>query len=114
MRDSDYGDPYPIVTVERDDGTEVAFHGFHTIARRELANKRPQVGDTIGIAYHGCADAKPGMSGAELYKIIVERDGTPPPIDWGAVAPAEGGNEEQPAQAEGSQYEQPQLDDVPF
>ena len=79
MRDSDYGDPYPIVTVERDgDGTELAFHGFHTIARRELAKKRPQVGDRIGIAYFGRGEpSKPGMSGAELYKIVVERDDQP-------------------------------------
>ncbi len=86
LRDSDYGDPYPIVTVEREDGTEAAFHGFHTVARRELAKKRPQVGDRIGIGYHGKAEpAKPGMSGAELYKIVVERDETPA-IDWEQVA----------------------------
>ena len=86
LRASDYGDPYPIVTVQRDDGTEVAFHGFHTVARRELAKKRPQIGDKIGIAYFGKGEpAKPGMSGAELYKVIVEQ-AEPPSVDWDAVA----------------------------
>ena len=58
-RDSDYGDePYPIVTVETDDGNELACHAFHTVARNELAKQRPVVGERIGIAYHGKADGK--------------------------------------------------------
>ncbi len=95
MRDSDYGDPYPIVTVETDDGAELAFHGFHTVARRELAKKKPQIGDRIGIAYHGKGEpAKAGMSGAELYKIIVEREESP--VDWDAVAAADPGPDTDP------------------
>ena len=32
-RDSEYDDPpYPIVTVETDDGEELAFHAYHTVA----------------------------------------------------------------------------------
>lgn len=87
LRESEYGAPYPIVTIETDDGVELAFHGFHTVARRELAKQRPQVGDRIGIAYHGRGEpSRPGMSGAELYRIIVER-AEPEPVDWGAVDP---------------------------
>jgi hypothetical protein len=86
MRDSDYGDPYPIIEVETDEGGQFAFHGFHTIARRELAKKQPQVGDRIGIKYYGRGEpAKPGMSGAEKYKILVEK-AEPKPVDWSEVA----------------------------
>jgi hypothetical protein len=86
LRSSDYGDPYPVVTVGRDDGSEVAFHGFHTVARRELAKTRPQIGGQIGIAYFGkAAPTKPGMSGAELYKILVEQ-AERQPVDWDAIA----------------------------
>ena len=69
-RDSAYGDePYPIVTVETDDGNELAFHAFHTVARNELAKQRPAIGDRIGIAYHGKQDGK----NYESYRVIVER-----------------------------------------
>jgi hypothetical protein len=104
LRDSDYGDDkYPIVTVMRDDGSEAAFHGFHTVARRELAKRKPQVGDRIGIAYFGKAEPKkPGMSGAELYKVIVEQ-AEPQPLDWDAVdAGAETAEERGEAEADDS------------
>lgn len=96
VRDGGYGE-YPIVTVVGDDGVEHAFHGFHTVAQRELARQRPEPGDTIGVAYHGRDEAK----GYERYRVIVERaatdDGGP---DWdtiGAQADAELGDEEPPA-----------------
>jgi hypothetical protein len=80
-RDSDFGDePYPIVTVLTDTGDERAFHGFHTVARNELAKQRPKVGERIGIAYHGLSD-----KGYERYRIIVERDETPS-LDWDRYA----------------------------
>ena len=79
-RDSAYGDePYPIVTVETDDGNELAFHAFHTVARNELAKQRPVVGERIGIAYHGKKDGK----NYESYRVIVERtESEPKAIDW--------------------------------
>jgi hypothetical protein len=76
-RDNEYGS-YPIVTVRTDDGTELAFHAFHTVARNELAKQRPQIGDRIGIAYHG----KPKGKTYEAYRIIVERDEQPKQLDW--------------------------------
>ncbi len=111
MRESDYGEPYPIVTVERDDGTEVAFHGFHTVARRELKKKQPQVGDRIGIGYHGRGEAaKAGMSGAELYKIIIQRE-EKPTVDWSAVPDDEETDSE--TRAKLTEWEEAG-DDIPF
>jgi hypothetical protein len=79
-RDSAYGDePYPIVTVETDDGSELALHAFHTVARNELAKQRPVVGDRIGIAYYGMKDGK----SYESYRVIVEKaESEPKTIDW--------------------------------
>lgn len=84
-RETEYGDePYPIITVAAEEGstqegemvrpgTELAWHGFHTIARREIAKQRPMVGDHIGIAYHGPAEKAPaGFSPAERWRVIVE------------------------------------------
>jgi len=80
-RASDYddGSPYPIVTVENDDGQELAFHAFHTVARNELGKQRPQIGDRIGIAYHG----KPEGKSYESYRVIVEHaEPQAKAIDW--------------------------------
>lgn len=80
-RTSDYDDgaPYPIVTVETDDGQELAFHAFHTVARNELGKQRPQLGDRIGIAYHG----KPEGKSYESYRVIVEHaEPQAKTLDW--------------------------------
>ncbi len=112
VRHSDYGDPYPIVTVQRDDGTEAAFHGFHTVARRELAKQKPQIGDEIGIAYLGKGEpTKPGVSGAELYRIIVER-AEPQPINWDALADVD--DADTPAAPAAAAATATPDDDIPF
>jgi hypothetical protein len=85
-RESEYGEgPYPIVTVAAEEGstqdgepirpgTEIAWHAFHTMARSEVARKRPQVGNHVGIAYHGPAEkAPPGMNPPELWRLLVDK-----------------------------------------
>lgn len=85
-RENEYGS-YPIVTVLTDEGAELAFHAFRTVAKNELAKQRPQVGDRIGIVYLG----KPEGKDYELYRIKVERDEQSKSIDWDkhASEPAE-------------------------
>jgi hypothetical protein len=83
-RESTYDEqPYPIVTVLTSDGNEHAFHGFHTVPRRELARLRPRLGERIGIVYHGRHPR-----GYEHYTIKLERDPTAP--DWERIAAAAG------------------------
>jgi hypothetical protein len=82
-RENEYGS-YPIVTVRTNSGDEFAFHAFRTVAKNELAKARPQVGDKIGIAYHG----KPAGKDYELYRVIVERDDQPT-MDWDKHAAAD-------------------------
>jgi hypothetical protein len=92
-RDSEYGDPYQIVTVLDDDGTEFAVHCFHTMLRQEVERKQPKVDDRIAVAYHGLGEAKPGMQPPHRYRLIVERNDTasePVPLEAAVEAQAGG------------------------
>ncbi len=61
---------YPVITIARDDdSTEVAVHAFHTVLKHEVAKKRPQVGDRIGIKYLGVPQGKK----YEAYRVLLER-----------------------------------------
>ncbi len=51
-RSSAFG-AYPAVTVRKNDGTELVFHAFRTVAKNELSRCRPVIGDQIGILYKG-------------------------------------------------------------
>jgi hypothetical protein len=68
QRDGEYG-VYPIVVVLTEAG-EYAFHGFHTVARNELAKQRPAVGDKIAIKYFGRTEDDRGY---ERYRILVDK-----------------------------------------
>ena len=77
-RSSEYGDPYVILTVEDDAGSEHAIHCFHTMLRNEVERKAPQVGDRIAVAYHGLGESSaPGMSPPHKYRLVVERQNPP-------------------------------------
>src|SRR4051794_16804882 len=92
MRASDYGDPYPILTVDAGEGStmdgnpivgEHAWHAFHTMARHEVAKKRPQPGERVGVSYHGKGTAAPGMSPPERWRLLVDRPQQQvQPVDW--------------------------------
>lgn len=83
VRDGGYGD-YLTVTVATEDGREVTFHGFHSVAKRELAKVRPEVGSKIGIKYQ---DRSTGTARSyERYKIVTESVQGPRVPDWAAIA----------------------------
>ncbi len=83
----EFGD-YPIVTVQTDDGRDLAWHCFHAVAKAELARRRPVVGDVIGVKALG----RPAGKSYESYRVVVEHadpqaaDG----VDWAAIAPESG------------------------
>lgn len=84
---SDYGADYPIVTLELADGSEVAVHAFHTVLRNEIAAKSPQVGDRLGVKYHGERVSKNGSTSFEHYVVAIERAaGNPTPTFESAPA----------------------------
>lgn len=85
---SDY-DPYPLLVVQSDDGSEKAIHGFHTVLRNELMRQKPQIGERIGIKYLGEQATKPGSKFKSFigYRVKVERElGS---FDWSKLGQAE-------------------------
>ena len=85
MRESEYGDPYPILTVLSEaDGLEYAWHAFHTMARNAVAKKKPQIGERVGIVYAGVGEAQPGMNPPVRWRLLVDRPKQQ--IDYAAVA----------------------------
>lgn len=71
--DGGYG-VYPIVTLRSEDGGEVAVHAFHTVLRRELARRRPVVGDELEITYLGKQQGKSGTQGYDGYRVRSNKD----------------------------------------
>jgi hypothetical protein len=63
------GEPYPIITVQTDDGSELAFHAFHTVAQTELAKLRPQVGDPLGVKYLGRVQSENSRASYHSYRV---------------------------------------------
>jgi hypothetical protein len=58
---SDYtNDYYPLITIQPEGGDEepVAVHAFHFTLKKRLTELRPEVGDYIGIKYHGTRPKK--------------------------------------------------------
>jgi hypothetical protein len=85
MRESEYGDPYPILTVlSETDGLEYAWHAFHTMARNAVAKKKPQIGERVGIVYAGLGEAQPGMNAPVRWRLLVDRPKQQ--VDYAAVA----------------------------
>lgn len=66
---SEYGE-YPLIEVQRPDGSTVAVHAFHTVLKKRIESKRPKIGDRIGIVYFG-KDEGGKFGGFENYKVVV-------------------------------------------
>jgi hypothetical protein len=83
-------EPYPLIVVEQDDGTEMAVHGFHTVLKNELIKQRPQIGERIGIKYLGEVPTKPGSKFKSYtgYRVKVER-AAGAEFDWSKVGVVE-------------------------
>jgi hypothetical protein len=83
LRESEYGDPYPILTVlvesgqedgkQLEPGVEKAWHAFHTMSRNEVTKKKPQIGERVGIVYAGFGEAQPGMNAPVRWRLLVDR-----------------------------------------
>jgi hypothetical protein len=74
-RTSDFGG-YEILTVRQEDGTELAWHAFHTAGAYAIQRQDPRVGDRIAIVYHGKGEATEGKQAPHLYRIALERGST--------------------------------------
>lgn len=83
--DAGYG-PYPILTVEREDGSVWSIHGFHAVLKEEIANRQPRPGDRVGIKYLGKVKTKNGKGEYEGYKVRWEINHHDDAPDWGTMA----------------------------
>jgi hypothetical protein len=122
LRQSDYGDPYPILTVDAASGStmggepisgEHAWHAFHTMGRSAVAKQRPRIGEQIGVSYHGKGTAAaPGMNPPERWRLIVDRPREQQPqVDWDTLA---GVAETTDSVASTSRANPSESDDIPF
>lgn len=97
QRESDYGDDYPYIEIETEDGNIVGVHGFHTVLKRELARLQPKPGDTLGIKYKGKVtgkrtDAKGKPVEFEAYRVVHESAQSEAPApDWDSMGAAADG-----------------------
>jgi hypothetical protein len=78
-RTGGYGS-YPIVTLRRDDGGEVAIHAFHQVLAARLAEVQPKVGEHLGVKYEG--EINGGERRYHSYRVVVDRPERP--INWSA------------------------------
>jgi len=112
-------EPYPIVTVEAEDGSteagqpipageERAWHCFDTVPRNELRKARPQPGERVGAAFHG----KHAERGYNLWRIVVDRP-FEAAFDWDSVPADESSST---AEAASTPTDEPAEDDgsIPF
>lgn len=98
---------YPILTVRKDDGEEVAVHAFHKVLRNELLDARPAVGARIAIKYEGMAEG--GDYSYANYRVAIERTaGTE--LAWGDSGPPP----EEPEPDLATTPQRSSDDDIPF
>jgi len=100
----------PVITVLTEAGDEYVWHAFGTVAKAELAKRRPKVGDTIGVKFCGVPEGR----SYKLWRVVVEHLEPEPAkeLDWDAVAESAGAvpdYDEEPL----SDEEPPVVDDRP-
>lgn len=70
IRDNHDYDPYPIVTVETEDGNRLAFHAAPTVAKQEVQDKSPNPGDLLAVRYDG---ERKSQNSGRTYKAFTVR-----------------------------------------
>lgn len=66
----EWGD-YPIITVEKEDGSQVAIHAFRVVLLNEFVAKAPKIGETIRVHYGGTKQPKGNGKPYHVYKVVV-------------------------------------------
>jgi hypothetical protein len=75
-RDSEYGDPYQVISLQTEDETVWSVHCFHTTSRNAVKRLAPQVGDVIGVKYVGVGEAKKGQNAPHIFRFKVFERGS--------------------------------------
>lgn len=71
---------YPVLVLEKEDGTYIAFHVFHGVARDTLSTMKPKKGDVLTIQYLGehitnATKDKEEKDQTTYHMYYIERDG---------------------------------------
>lgn len=74
-----YG-PYPLLSIDTG-GEVVDVHAFDTVIRKELALRKPRIGDPIDITYVGKSKEGTGRNG-QGYKMYKVRGGSGGGYNW--------------------------------
>lgn len=92
---SDYGQ-VPIAVFEGRDGKEYGLWMFHAVLRNQFAQRKPRVGDIVGVRFLG---KKTGASGRQYsnYKVAVHGEQDAVDFDWSVLADAEANQDLAPA-----------------
>lgn len=114
-RDGGYGN-YPILTLRRDDGEELAVHAMHYVLSSELAKLRPKIGDRLAIKYLGKIAPK---TGAPYHAYRVVSDAAAGGLDWSRYGDADdgdagGGGSDLPNDGATAEPAAESADDIPF
>jgi len=75
----EYG-TYPIITLRRDDGEELAVHAYHSVLAAQLAEVRPVLGSRIAVQYTGRIEKRDGTGSYHGYKAV--GDSAEPLFSW--------------------------------
>lgn len=113
-RDGGYGS-YPILTIRRDGGEELAVHAVHQVLSSQLAELRPKVGDRIAIKYLGKIANKAGTGSYHGYRAV--SDAATGGVDWaryGGVEPDGGSDLPSTADARPDDFAADQDAPLPF
>lgn len=71
----------PQLTIETEDGTTQVVTASQRVLMSLLAEKEPEEGDRIRIAYVGDGPGKPGRAPSKLFEVIVEKAGSTAPVE---------------------------------
>lgn len=63
---------YPLLTVRRDDQSEVKLHAFRTVLYNEIMRKQPIAGERVTVTFVGVGPGRDSMSGAHIYRVKVD------------------------------------------
>jgi hypothetical protein len=67
-------DGYPVITVQTQDGPR-AFHGYHVVAKNELAKHDLEPGDQIEVVYDGKMTGKSNRTYNAYTIVVVKGEG---------------------------------------
>lgn len=81
MANSNYG-AYPVLTIQPQNGDEIAIHCFHNTLRGKLEQIQPQLGDSIQVKYVGLIE----RDGAQPYHLYRVRSNVQRGNFWGGDA----------------------------